>query len=46
MFEIDYFVSSTGNFSIVTLVRTKKLKNISFTGNSGDFDTRSTYRDC
>ena len=31
--EIDIFVSSTGNFNIITLDHMKKLKNNAFVGN-------------
>ena len=36
--EIDIFVSSTGNFNIITLDHMKKMKNNAIVGNIGHFD--------
>jgi len=36
--EIDIFVSSTGNFDIITLDHMKKMKNNAIVGNIGHFD--------
>merc|ERR1711862_320974 len=36
--EVDIFVSSTGNFDIITLERMKKMKNNAIVGNIGHFD--------
>merc|ERR1711957_924922 len=36
--EIDIFVSSTGNFKIITLEHMKKMKNNAIVGNIGHFD--------
>merc|ERR1712178_658780 len=36
--EIDIFVSSTGNFNIITLEHMKKMKNNAIVGNIGHFD--------
>merc|ERR1712070_1338360 len=36
--EIDIFISSTGNFKIVTLEHMKKMKNNAIVGNIGHFD--------
>ena len=38
MFEIDIFVSSTGNFNISIFDHMKKLKNNALVGNTGHFD--------
>merc|ERR1712057_26152 len=36
--EVDIFVSSTGNFNIITLEHMKKMKNNAIVGNIGHFD--------
>jgi len=36
--EVDIFISSTGNFKIVTLEHMKKMKNNAIVGNIGHFD--------
>merc|ERR1712078_108140 len=36
--EVDVFVSSTGNFNIITLEHMKKMKNNAIVGNIGHFD--------
>merc|ERR1712190_229898 len=36
--EVDIFVSSTGNFNIITLDHMKKMKNNAIVGNIGHFD--------
>merc|ERR1711862_731670 len=36
--EIDIFVSTTGNFNIITLEHMKKMKNNAIVGNIGHFD--------
>merc|ERR1712100_959504 len=36
--EIDIFVSSTGNFNIITVEHMKKMKNNAIVGNIGHFD--------
>merc|ERR1712010_237947 len=36
--EVDIFISSTGNFKIVTLDHMKKMKNNAIVGNIGHFD--------
>merc|ERR1719282_1337384 len=36
--EVDIFVSSTGNFDIITLEHMKKMKNNAIVGNIGHFD--------
>merc|ERR1719432_602601 len=36
--EIDIFVSSTGNFNIITIEHMKKMKNNAIVGNIGHFD--------
>merc|ERR1712100_569483 len=36
--DIDIFVSSTGNFNIITLEHMKKMKNNAIVGNIGHFD--------
>merc|ERR1711967_194904 len=36
--EIDIFVSTTGNFDIITLAHMKKMKNNAIVGNIGHFD--------
>merc|ERR1711862_650423 len=36
--EIDIFVSTTGNFQIITLEHMKKMKNNAIVGNIGHFD--------
>merc|ERR1719213_1166132 len=36
--EMDIFVSSTGNFNIITLEHMKKMKNNAIVGNIGHFD--------
>merc|ERR1711959_303683 len=36
--EIDIFVSSTGNFNIITIDHMKKMKNNAIVGNIGHFD--------
>merc|ERR1711868_189673 len=36
--EIDIFVSSTGNFNIITMGHMKKMKNNAIVGNIGHFD--------
>ena len=38
MSEIDTFVSSTGDFNIITLDHMKKLKNNAFVGDTGHSD--------
>ena len=38
--ELDIFISSAGNFNIMTLVRTKKLKRTAFVGNTSHFENR------
>ena len=44
MSEIDIFVSSTGNFNIITLDHMKLMENRAFVGNTGHFDNeRSTW---
>merc|ERR1711943_80563 len=36
--EIDIFVTTTGNFNIITLEHMKKMKNNAIVGNIGHFD--------
>merc|ERR1719355_567384 len=36
--EVDIFISSTGNFKIITLEHMKKMKNNAIVGNIGHFD--------
>merc|ERR1712107_200858 len=36
--EVDIFVTTTGNFKIITLEHMKKMKNNAIVGNSGHFD--------
>merc|ERR1711972_474652 len=36
--EVDIFVSTTGNFNIITLEHMKKMKNNAIVGNIGHFD--------
>merc|ERR1711904_495287 len=36
--EVDIFISSTGNFKIITLDHMKKMKNNAIVGNIGHFD--------
>ena len=36
--EIDIFVSTTGNFNIITVEHMKKMKNNAIVGNIGHFD--------
>ena len=43
MSEIVIFVSSTGNFNIITLDHMNKLKNIAFVGNTGHFDNEINF---
>ena len=40
--EIDIFVSSTGNFNIITLDKMKKLESNAFIGNTGHSDCLRT----
>merc|ERR1712091_98531 len=43
--EIDIFVSSTGNFKIITLEHMKKMKNNAIVGNIGHFDNEIGMED-
>merc|ERR1711904_593667 len=39
--EIDIFVTTTGNFNIITLEHMKKMKNNAIVGNIGHFDNEN-----
>ena len=41
--ELDIFISSAGNFNIMTLVRTEKLKRTACVGNTSHFENESTW---
>ena len=43
MSEIDIFVSSTGNFNIISLAHIKRWNSNAFVGDTGHLDTRSTW---
>merc|ERR1712185_502298 len=43
--EIDIFVSSTGNYKIITLEHMKKMKNNAVVGNIGHFDNEIDMAD-
>merc|ERR1712109_25124 len=43
--EIDIFVSTTGNFKIITLEHMKKMKNNAIVGNIGHFDNEIEMED-